>query len=355
MKLELNITNGNLRDALLNEGFAFPCGGKGICGKCKILAPDLQITPLDKRFISADDLASGVRLACDKSFDGSIQIDTLALKKSTFPKKLLQPEIVAGLYDTHTVVAILEDGEIVESEVFESASLSTNDLRGIVGKNSIEFYEKYGIAKAITIMVIGTKERMDLFTKSCDLERFTCGDTVDASTYDMPAEDVYLPPLTKMAGGSIALLELMDSPLDSLVISLTNNIPTVMYNGSHIIAASLNDTNVLVGDIKAGILSPEVASLIATVAFFADIKECSNLVFYSNNLSVSELEAIFSSCDLTKNVSISVKTSSAMDTAISVLASNRLKAKLNKFAMRVSYIFLPDDNLWQNKFTLVSQ
>ncbi len=355
MKLEINITNGSLRETLINEGFAFPCGGKGICGRCKIIAPTLQITALDKRFISAEDLVSGVRLACDKKHQGSLSIDTLDLKKSAPPKKLFSPEVVAGLYDTHTVISILEEGEVVETEVFASANLTTNDLRGVVGKNSIEFYEKYGVAKAITIMPIGTKARIDLFTKATDCLRYTSGDTVDASVYDMPAEDVYLPPLTEMAGGSIALMELNSVPTDSLMISLTNDDITVAYNGEHIIASSLGNSKCLTQDIKEGVLSADVASVMATVAFFSNVKGCNNVVIYSNTLTADEVNAVFATSSATKDINVVVESSKAMDTAIAVLNSNRLKAKLNKIASRVSYINLPEDNIWQNMLVEVLQ
>lgn len=43
-----------------------PCGGKGSCGKCKILVTkgDLSVTAEDKRVLSLEEIKSGMRLAC---------------------------------------------------------------------------------------------------------------------------------------------------------------------------------------------------------------------------------------------------------------------------------------------------
>ena len=69
MKIKINAKNDSLRSILESEGFIFPCGGKGLCGRCKIIAPTLPITEKDVTFIQKSDLEHGVRLACDKVID----------------------------------------------------------------------------------------------------------------------------------------------------------------------------------------------------------------------------------------------------------------------------------------------
>ncbi len=46
--------------------FSFLCGGKGVCGKCRIqlLTGDLAVTPEDRKIFSNEELAAGWRLAC---------------------------------------------------------------------------------------------------------------------------------------------------------------------------------------------------------------------------------------------------------------------------------------------------
>lgn len=52
-----------------------PCGGKGICGKCKILVVKAidTVTPIEKKFLSEEEIRKGFRLACQtKVFEDSI-------------------------------------------------------------------------------------------------------------------------------------------------------------------------------------------------------------------------------------------------------------------------------------------
>lgn len=65
-----NNTNGtnNLLEEILNidEKISAPCGGKGICGKCKIkvLEGELPVTPEDEKIFTKEQLEDGYRLAC---------------------------------------------------------------------------------------------------------------------------------------------------------------------------------------------------------------------------------------------------------------------------------------------------
>jgi len=52
-----------------------PCGGKGICGKCKILVVKAidTVTPIERKFLSEEEIRKGFRLACQtKIFKESI-------------------------------------------------------------------------------------------------------------------------------------------------------------------------------------------------------------------------------------------------------------------------------------------
>lgn len=63
-----------LKELLPAYGMEFPCGGKGICGRCKIYCTELAPSSLDKRFFSEKQLSEGVRLACDKTVEEGINI-----------------------------------------------------------------------------------------------------------------------------------------------------------------------------------------------------------------------------------------------------------------------------------------
>lgn len=55
-----------LQDILFEYGIEFPCGGNGICGKCKIrlLEGNLAVNDIQRQYFSKEELANGWRLAC---------------------------------------------------------------------------------------------------------------------------------------------------------------------------------------------------------------------------------------------------------------------------------------------------
>ena len=75
MKLTVKGDNINLRAYLEREGFRFPCGGKGSCGRCRISAPSLPVTDRDRKFLTPDEIERGVRIACDKVVNGIAEIE----------------------------------------------------------------------------------------------------------------------------------------------------------------------------------------------------------------------------------------------------------------------------------------
>jgi uncharacterized 2Fe-2S/4Fe-4S cluster protein (DUF4445 family) len=60
-----------LSSSLALRGIEFPCGGTGLCGGCRVrvLHGSLPVTQQDSLFFSAEDLASGWRLACQAIAD----------------------------------------------------------------------------------------------------------------------------------------------------------------------------------------------------------------------------------------------------------------------------------------------
>lgn len=56
------------------------CGGRGSCGKCRVLAREglSPLTPIEKKLLSAQDIEQGVRLACQAKVKGAARVDLLA-------------------------------------------------------------------------------------------------------------------------------------------------------------------------------------------------------------------------------------------------------------------------------------
>lgn len=83
-----NMKRENLLEKLRKEGrFAEnPCNGKGICGKCKvkILSGDAgKVTETERRFLSEEELARGIRLSCMVYPEEELEVETLQKEKKT--------------------------------------------------------------------------------------------------------------------------------------------------------------------------------------------------------------------------------------------------------------------------------
>ena len=54
-----------------------PCGGRGNCGKCrvKVIEEDLKISTMDRIQLTEDELALGIRLACQAMPDQTVKIE----------------------------------------------------------------------------------------------------------------------------------------------------------------------------------------------------------------------------------------------------------------------------------------
>ena len=115
MKIKLNGNNQSLRELMEREGFRFPCGGKGICGRCKVIAADLTPTERDKRFLSDAELAKGVRLACDKTLNGAIELEPLFSREENRAERLDYADSYAVFTDYATFIGLAADGEVKDS------------------------------------------------------------------------------------------------------------------------------------------------------------------------------------------------------------------------------------------------
>lgn len=72
-------TGMTLQKALLNNdaGFGAPCGGKGTCGKCKVRVSGLvsDLTESERSRLTEQELAKGVRLACQVIIQGNVEVE----------------------------------------------------------------------------------------------------------------------------------------------------------------------------------------------------------------------------------------------------------------------------------------
>jgi uncharacterized 2Fe-2S/4Fe-4S cluster protein (DUF4445 family) len=76
---EISVQPGTPLIDVLREaapGFALPCGGEGHCGKCRVMVKGEanEPTAVETEFLSAAELAAGVRLACQVRVEGELEV-----------------------------------------------------------------------------------------------------------------------------------------------------------------------------------------------------------------------------------------------------------------------------------------
>lgn len=338
MKLTLSPTPKNLREALEIEGFRFPCGGKGVCGRCRVKAPLIPPTALDYRFFSEAEINEGMRLACDKTIGGAMEIECY-MQKAPAPRKLYDPTVSAVLGGTASEISIIEDGDIIETLVLPTPKPDTIKLRSLAGKNAVELYEKYGVAKASTMLVAGTPEIMEaFFGRGADISDYSrSGDTVEASLFDMPSEEVYLPPIPNGYMGSLELLELDGIPEGSLLI-LGGKAVKIIYKGETVapISALLME--------KAG--ESEARAVYAAIKYFGEQYDFSDI--YLVGKLPSPIEARLQK----GGIIYKTQESAATARAAAALSDNKFKTRLDKLARKAYALDLSEEERWQELLAL---
>ncbi len=211
-----------LKELLVAYGMAFPCGGVGRCGQCRIVCPALQPTEKDKRFLSEQNLTDGIRLACDKIIRGDVVL-TCPQPTETAPKReLLSCNIVASIQEDFIDVGICDDAladtvtlpnplaaygslsEQAEAYKKEPSKLS-NLLRGVIGKESVEFFEKFGKAKAETTALCGNGFYLKILLgvpQETFIEDYNV--FIGENSLSLPTESIYILPVeNEMIGGDL--------------------------------------------------------------------------------------------------------------------------------------------------------
>jgi|AGTN01.3.fsa_nt_gi hypothetical protein len=323
MKIIPTVQNESLREFLTREGFLFPCGGKGLCGRCRIIGKTIVATNLDRRFLSPIEIENGLRLACDKTITGETEIEVL-FGRAPAIKKLEYPQIAAVLGEK-TVEVSLIDEKVLETAVLSSPGPSLNGLRSAVGKTSVEFFEKYKGAKAVNILIAGEPSLIGTFAGGIVPE--TEGETYPAEAFQMPSEEVYLPPSGKI--GSDILLELLSLPENSLAIFTGR--PALVHIGVTTVTASV---------FKGLSLSEDTGrrAFAAAIKYYADKFAPSETVVVGNPAEAAGFEYR----TLPKKI---------IETAASALLENKIKTKLNKLARKVELLNLAEDEDFQRLLT----
>lgn len=348
--------NTPLKSALSDLGYIFPCNGQGKCGKCRIFCNSILPTELDKRFLNETQIISGLRLSCDKTITDDLNINCL-MQLSEAPqtiKKLSSCRIAVSIGSRFIDIGILDD-ELVETltianplsdigsltEVAASYKSTkaplTNALRAVIGKNSVELFEKYGAAKAETIAIASSGFYLHILM-GIDLDCKVDYDIItESDNLNLPTESVYiLPVLSPFVGGDI-FAELINLKENSLLIDCEEILTFAAIGQENNIIASMWDM-----DICSSI---SVKCFKAALDFMC-YKLNNNPTVYLYGKYSQEIEDIIINKDLTffpkaKN----------LDNVAKACVFYRIRTKLSKEKNRSSVAKLLEDDKFQEFLT----
>lgn len=227
-----------LKEILEKSGdFAFPCGGKGLCGKCRINCPGLPPTDLDEKFLTSANIKEGTRIACDKKITSDISLSYTPLAGAKRPvRKLAFCNITVRLGSRTTDIGISDD-ELAEVVSLRNPLAASGGTRGpeearsdnsrklllsAIAKTCVELFERYGQAKAETLAITGDPFYVELLT----------GEDGDGAIPEnfLPAENIYVLPSVGGCVGGDVLAESLSLPENSLLVDC-EDVPLLFYVG----------------------------------------------------------------------------------------------------------------------------
>lgn len=334
---KIKTTQLRLKQELENFGMNFPCDGKGICGRCKVICKDLSPTNLDKRFLTDIQIDEGIRLACDKQIKDNIKVFFTEEQKSQRAKKLEYCNIVVVVDNQKITIGILED-EIVEEHFFENnINESSNKkvyLRSLLAKESIELFEKYGVAKADTIAVALNQS---IAEQLVDGKADGFGDMLDALEFMLPAETLYvLPFVDNHIGGDFLSFAAIQKP-QCIAIKADTDFVAALIDVEEVICLKHHNVSYTDSDIAA--ISASIKLLLKNVDKTPIFKVYGKDAQKLNGVLDGYTYAI-------EDEDIIIKT------VASTIDDNRLKNKIYKLRKKISVLQTAENEEWHKQFVL---
>lgn len=340
--------NAPLKESLLNAGYRFPCGGYGKCGRCRIMCPSLPVTDLDRRFLSATQLESGLRLACDKKVNTSIDI-SCDVEPTAADIKLSECQIAAVICDEEISVSIVGE-ELVETvtkpnplsiynslekltEAYtEKPNAITNALRAAIGKESVELFEKFGAAKALCTAVAGKGLYLKILAGlSLSSDADECELQAEKSVFGLPTESIYILPCRGDFFGGELFSECIALKERSLLIDCERTVSFLHIGDNDNVAATIWDCDY--SKISLRCIKSAVKLL---------IKDQPVPIVYLYGKYAYIVEEALENCLLTI-----IHRDKSAESVTNALMSMRVRSKILKEKARTSFISLYDNELFQ--------
>lgn len=341
-----------LKSVLSDIGYIFPCNGQGKCGKCRVICNDLSPTALDERFLTSAQIADGMRLSCDKFVTKDLTIQSLMqLSQSKEPQKKLDSCRIAVSIGSHYIDIGILDAELVETitvpnplkEIGNITAIAqsykedkmplTNALRAAIGKNSVEFFEKYSVAKSETLAIASSGFYLNILM-GIDLDAHIDYDTVlENDNLNLPTESLYiLPVLSCYVGGDI-FAQLIDLKEHSLLIDCEEILTFAAIGEENNYIASMWDMD-MHSDISLKCFE-------AALKFMCDKLQEQPIIYLYGKYTEAMEEII-----INQGLTFFVRTKS-LDNVAKSCVFYRLRTKLNKEKARSSVVKLLEDELFQ--------
>lgn len=211
-----------LKDCLAEQNYDFSC--EGCRNKCVIRCPQLAATDLDKRLLTAEEIAQGNRLVCDKKVVDNLVIKNISMQKKDVPRHVLfSCDLVISIEEDTIDLAIVEGEKIVEqksvdhplsifnsyAEQFSAYQADKTDYVRSLRKALIEECKKllslYKVTEAGSAVVCanGLLLRI-LFGLPLDEEVDDFNSLLQNTDLGLPAKNIYiLPPVDALVSGKL--------------------------------------------------------------------------------------------------------------------------------------------------------
>jgi hypothetical protein len=313
----------------------FPCGGKGICGKCKIRAQGIAPTPKDFTFFTREQIEQGVRIACDKIIEQDCSVFYSAESVVKDNKKIEHCAMFAYLGSQKAIIGILDEGLEEAVEYTYEKDIKDEDfgkyLKAKLIQLSLELMEAYGVPQAESLLIGGDAFVVAALTGQSVSE----GYSVSGRQYSLPAEDVFVLPFINEYLGSDIIAALAGAEEYTLFINFSNIVTFGMKTGE--------------GYLVAPLYTPD--DFIIKEVFLASVT-----YFYSLN---PEIKRALVLGKLPFDLPFGLQAVSAEEKIIEFFAlaatGRKYRTTADKIRRRCDIIDLSEEALWQDCFSGLTQ
>ncbi len=157
------------------------CGGKGLCGKCKVILESGEVEKISKtpdKFLSHEELAGGYYLACMVRLKGDCVFTIPAESRIEKPKILVSAELSIERKDPSSRKYHLESSPLVDTPLLVNRRrINLKGYKGIQPRADDEVYSKIQLL-GDSEMLTATVSNTDGFPEIVDVEP---GDRVDSN------------------------------------------------------------------------------------------------------------------------------------------------------------------------------